>query len=322
LYLAAHNLSLMNFKNALIFSLFTFFLIGCKKDDNGVEITPPLPIGEVYQTNSADIEAFMATHTYNYSDFDNPAVDFDFKVKIDTLAGDLAGKTPLIQRAQAIKVTLKSEDLGLEDGETVEHTIYYIPLREGAGPQPTTADSTLVKYRGMRFNGTTFDASAQYLWQYLPFTIQGYGIGVSKLKKGTQVRINDDGTSTYTDSGMGMFIIPSALGYYNNVSGSIPAYENLIFVLELGNFVPDTDYDNDGIPSWMEDLNGNGIYDDDNTDYDIERRSFQVATPNHLDSDDDGDGIPTKDEITINADGTISFPDTDKDGIPDYLDKD
>jgi FKBP-type peptidyl-prolyl cis-trans isomerase FkpA len=73
----------MNFKNALIFSLFTFFLIGCKKDDNGVEITPPLPIGEVYQTNSADIEAFMATHTYNYSDFDNPAVDFDFKVKIE-----------------------------------------------------------------------------------------------------------------------------------------------------------------------------------------------------------------------------------------------
>ncbi len=41
-----------------------------------------------------------------------------------------------------------------------------------------------------------------------------------------------------------------------------------------------------------------------------------------LDPDDDGDGRPTRDEIIINEYGTITFPDTDGDGIPDHLDAD
>ena len=60
----------------------------------------------------------------------------------------------------------------------------------------------------------------------------------------------------------------------------------------------------------------------DNTDADEEASSFQQSLANHADSDDDNDGIPTIEEIVINADGSITFPDTDGDGIPDYLDKD
>ena len=77
--------------------------------------------------------------------------------------------------------------------------------------------------------------------------------------------------------------------------------------------------DNDGIPSELEDLNGNGDYDDDDSDND--------TIPNYLDADDDGDNVLTKTELdTLNLDGDdnpLTNPkDTDEDGIPDYLDSD
>ncbi|WP_027137527.1 hypothetical protein [Gaetbulibacter saemankumensis] len=74
--------------------------------------------------------------------------------------------------------------------------------------------------------------------------------------------------------------------------------------------------DNDGIPAELEDINGNGNLDDDDTDGD--------GIPNYLDFDDDGDNIRTIDEKPDpNKDGVLDdAQDTDGDGIPDYLDTD
>ena len=116
----------------------------------------------------------------------------------------------------------------------------------------------------------------------------------------------------------------------------------------------ENDHDGDGIPSYLEDLNNDGEFtqnsaadtlDGDDTD--------QNGTPNYFDADDDGDGIPTADEITVvthnkptraevlaipleanqellnkivkEENGTftgtvITFTDTDGDGKADYLD--
>ena len=77
--------------------------------------------------------------------------------------------------------------------------------------------------------------------------------------------------------------------------------------------------DNDGVPSELEDLNGNGNLEDDDTDND--------GIPNYLDADDDGDNVLTINELdTENLDGDddpFTNPlNTDGDIFPNYLDND
>lgn len=77
-----------------------------------------------------------------------------------------------------------------------------------------------------------------------------------------------------------------------------------------------TEDDNDTILAELEDINGNGDLNDDDTDGD--------GIPNYLDTDDDGDNILTRDEKPDpNGDGLLNdAQDTDGDGIADYLDSD
>lgn len=76
------------------------------------------------------------------------------------------------------------------------------------------------------------------------------------------------------------------------------------------------DDDEDGIPSELEDINGNGDLEDDDTDGD--------SIPNYKDSDDDNDNVSTlKENPDPNGDGLIDdAQDSDGDTIPDYLDTD
>jgi hypothetical protein len=77
-----------------------------------------------------------------------------------------------------------------------------------------------------------------------------------------------------------------------------------------------TEDDNDGVSATLEDRNGNGDLEDDDTDGD--------GLPDYIDADDDGDNILTKNENPDpNGDGDLSdAQDTDNDGTPDYLDND
>jgi hypothetical protein len=93
----------------------------------------------------------------------------------------------------------------------------------------------------------------------------------------------------------------------------IPTYAQLIFAFQLYENEMG-DQDGDGVPSVVEDLNGNRLEEDDDTDADL--------LPNYVDNDDDNDGRPTRDEIEIDANGNITYPDEDGDGIVDYLDPD
>ncbi|MGB5646871.1 FKBP-type peptidyl-prolyl cis-trans isomerase [Muriicola sp.] len=299
------------------------FVLSCGNDDGpGFELIPPQLLSDVVVEDEAALQAYLQTHFYNYEEFENPPADFDFQVVLDTIAGVNIDKRPLLQDVQSLTIEVSSEDFSLDDNETVPHTLYYLIAREGAGGMPTSADSTYIRYEGSLLNGTLFDATSDYTWQYLPFFLRGYSQAVSKFKVGDAIVENPDGTTEITNAGVGVVFIPSGLAYFNGSSNGIPSYSPLIFKITTGLYIPDTDYDGDGIPSILEDLNGDGDVTNDNTDAEREAAIRSPAFPNHLDPDDDEDGILTRDEIIIDAQGNITFPDDDNDGIPNYLDRD
>ena len=311
----------------LVFICFAVTLLSCKNDDNGgPEAIPPSLLSDVAPEDDETIREFLNTHFYNYEEFETPPEGFDYRIVIDTIAGENADKRPLMEDAESVTVNVSSSFFGLSAGEEdIAHKLYYIEAREGGGESPTYADSTLLKYEGSLLNGTPFDQRAEFAWQELSFNVQGYSNGVAKMKAGTpdQIIDNPDGTYSIANSGIGLIIMPSGLGYFHNPRDAsvIPRYSPLIFKVELGAFVEDTDSDNDGIPSIQEDLNGNGYLGDDNTDFDVEPFNGRLA--NFRDADDDGDGIPTRDEISDeNGNIIIPYPDADGDGVPDYLDPD
>lgn len=87
-------------------------------------------------------------------------------------------------------------------------------------------------------------------------------------------------------------------------------------ILKTINCNDNVDYDFDGIPTILEDLNGDGNLENDDTDGD--------GIPNFLDNDDDGDMILTAVEYVFASSGrnANALRDTDGDGVPDYLDND
>jgi len=101
---------------------------------------------------------------------------------------------------------------------------------------------------------------------------------------------------------------PAILSNYTAISGTVTFTTTLI------------EDDNDGIPANLEDDNTDG----DNNHLTNPRDTDLDGIPDYLDSDDDGDNVPTANEKPDpNSDGDISdAQDTDGDNIPDYLDPD
>ena len=302
--------------------------LSCANDDNNqIEVVPPRLLAEVAPENDEEIQEYLNTHFYNYEEFLSPPADFDYKIVVDTIAGANADKTPLADFVEERVIDVSSSQLGLTEEENdVPHTLYYLIARTGAGGNPTVADSVLVRYEGMLLDGTRFDASTSFLWQQLPFTIRGYGNGIDQINAASDTGeiVNPDGTFGFSDSGIGLIIMPSGLAYFagGGPGGTIPAYANIVFQVEVGRLIEDTDSDNDGVPSILEDINGNGYLFDDNTDSELEPAGT-AGFPDFQDGDDDGDGVSTRSEITDDQGNIIfPYPDSNNDGTPDYLDPD
>jgi hypothetical protein len=285
-------------------------------------------MAEVAVENEAELREYLQTHYYNYEDFRNPPLDFDYKIVLDTIAGENAGKTPLIDQVSPVQINVSSGQLGLQDQPDLIHTFYYLIAREGTDESPTVADSAYVTYRGSLLDGKDFDGSfTQPIWFDLariqgPLQgARGFAEAIPYFKAASTITANPDGTVSSLDGGVGAMFLPSGLAYFNRPpSVAIPAYACLVFTIELF-AVEETDHDDDGIPSIQEDLDGDGYLYNDNTDEETERATPGAALRvNFLDDDDDGDFTPTRDEIIINPDGSLTFPDTNGNGIPDYLD--
>lgn len=299
----------MRINKFFIVSLFLAVLtISCEKDDDnpGGEVVPPRDRGEQEIDDQEALQAYLATHFFNYEDFENPPEDFDYVVRLDSIDGANAEKIPLIESDLLESKTVRRD--------SVDYTIYILTVREGMGEQPTFADSTFVTYAGELLSGSLFDNTVTPIWLDLANSVPGFSQALTAFKGATGFEVNPDNTITWTkDYGIGAVFMPSGLGYFSVPRTGIPPYSPLVFSFNLFN-VNQTDHDGDGIPSFLEDLDGNENLGTDNTDED--------RLVNFMDPDDDNDFIPTREEIVINEDGSIEFPDEDGDGTPDYLDSD
>ena len=306
------------------------FFISCNNDDSSdVQVIPPRLLSEVEAEDDAAIREFLQTHFYNYEEFQSPPANFDFKIVFDTIAGDNAGKTPLIDQVGSAQISVSSEEFNLSEEETVTHTYYYLVAREGTDENPTVADSALVRYKGSLLDGFDFDGSfVNPIWfdlaqlQGPSAGARGFAEGMVNFEIGGNITDNGDGTVTVDDYGVGAIFFPSGLGFFNVATPEIPAYSPLIFTIDLYSVVR-TDHDGDGVLSILEDVDGDGYLYNDNTDLEAERELNTVVRFNDfLDPDDDQDGTPTREEIEIDDEGNVTFPDGDGDGIPDYRDPD
>ena len=292
--------------------LTAFLVFSCDKDDDTPEPIPPRDRGEQAIEDDQALIEYLSTHFYNYEEFENPSEDFDYVVRFDTISGDNASKTPIIESEKLLTKTVNHQG--------VDQQLYVLVEREGEGQKPSYADSTFVTYQGQLLNESVFDSNLKTpLWFSLtPYyarqangsvsavggIIKGFQQGLIEFKAATGYEVKPDNTIEWTnDFGVGAIFIPSGLGYFNSPQGKIPAYSPIIFSVNLYR-VNEADHDRDGVPSIMEDLDGDGSLINDDTDGD--------GLPNFSDPDDDGDGKATKDELT----------DKNGDGIPDYLDPD
>ena len=289
-------------KKKLFFLLPVFLLfLQCKKEDT----TEPYTIRDYSEQVIVDqdlLETYLKTHTYNYEDFNNES---DVNIKLDTISDNNSSRVSLFEQA-----SIKTIDVTNAEGQITSHNLYYIIAREGSNESPSVADSVYVAYDGILTDGSTFDNRKFPIWIDLANTIEGFREGVSELRTGKFTE-NSNGTIAYTSFGVGLFFIPSGIGYFENISSGIPEYSPLIFTVKLMTHT-DTDHDNDGILSIFEDIDGDNKPFGDDSDGDNLWNMYDV--------DDDGDGILTVNEIDKNNDSIID--DTNNDGIPDYLDPD
>ena len=96
--------------------------------------------------------------------------------------------------------------------------LHYVIDTLGTGAYPTLASSVTVAYKGMLTDGSVFDQSGAAGATFpLSSVIVGWQEGIPKYKAG----------------GKGTLLIPSGLGYGNQVVGSIPKNSVLIFEITL-----------------------------------------------------------------------------------------
>ena len=278
----------------LIFILFAIISCSSDDDDDRVEVEVR-DVEEVKAENMEQIETFLETHYFEL--VDNPQ-----NPNFQNIVFEEIGENDTDKQAVMDSEFLKSKTVNQQD---VDYTLYYLQIREGAESvrKPTFADSVLVTYNGFALlDQEVFDASPNPIWFDLTNNIRGFYEVMDEFRGSTGFQENSDGTVSFNDDfGIGSVFIPSGIAYFASppTGSGISAYEPIVFNIQLYRS-KESDHDRDGVPTWREDLNDNRRVTDDNTDDD--------QIPNYADTDDDGDGVPTRDEI--------DFDENDEDDQP------
>ncbi|MCF8274977.1 MAG: hypothetical protein K9I95_14215 [Flavobacteriaceae bacterium] len=335
-------------KIALCILCLTISFLSCNKDDNNTITVEIRDRAEQQITDNDSIIGYLETHYYNSSDFgmSNTSPSLNDIIISELLEGETIpdGHTLLINAVETKTVVYAETD----------YEYYILKLNQGGGDSPSFADRVRVNYEGRLLDETIFDSTSNPVTFDLISLVPGWSKAIPNFSTAESFNDAGDGTIDFYNYGLGVMFLPSGLGYFSSATANINSYSPLIFKIELLQMSQNDD-DGDGIPSFMEDLNGDGEFTvnfndlndttDDDTDGD--------GTPNYADTDDDGDGVLTANEIIVTTynkatkeeveslplaeneilikikkelDGTftgtvITLTDTDGDGTPDYLDK-
>lgn len=303
-----------------IFSLI-LGLVSCNKDDEGddfVEV-PVRDRAEQQVTDNDSIIGYLETHYYN-SDAINalkPNVGIADIVITQLEEGETeapAGHT-LLKKGDDWAVEKHSVDFA-----NTTYEFYVLKLNDGGGESPSFADEVRVRYEGYQLDGSVFDSAVTPVDFDLIELVAGWRKVLPAFNASTSFEVGGDGLVNYNNHGVGVMFLPSGLGYFSTGTGGIPPYSPLVFKFDLLQKLKEGDHDNDGVPSYLEDLNGDGEFtladpEDDTVTHDDTDGDF---IPDYFDSDDDGDGVLTIDE-DIDGDGDPTN-DIGANGIPKYLD--
>jgi hypothetical protein len=298
------------FKFYFISIITTVVLFSCAKEDTATDYTPvPLRDYETqFKADNATIEDYLKA---NYiKDLDKPdMLDGDIVITAITDVADSNQKSIFSYLNATTFPKLLSRPVAIHG---ITYKLYYLVLREGTVTSPMNTDAVLTAYSAQYLSttvGTTAVPSTvtatvsetvrnpQSFFDLLSL-IRGWKEVFPQFKTGSAVS-NSDGTISYKDFGAGVMFLPSGLGYFNTGKGTIPAYAPLVFTFKMyamkrldheyfasgQNFIASPD----GISDYQEDKNNDGY-------------------------------VWTKDELQVGS--TDNPDDTDKDGIPDFLDLD
>ncbi|QRM87720.1 hypothetical protein FG167_00270 [Lacinutrix sp. WUR7] len=293
-------------KIALIVFALIIGVAGCSSDDDSSTTISYRDRTEVYAEDILEIETFLETHYLNLEDnaFDfvdlyNPSND-DFEIVFSALE-DGSTETALIDMPQ---LKFKMVEDPAEEG--LFYKLYYLEMRQGLGNEVHFIDKAVLTYEGSTTESFVFDnainpTSFELTTVLSGGVVTGFRESLIEFKTATSFSENNDGTLAYHEHGIGAAFLPSGIGYFGQTLTTVSSYTPLIFKFNVFDRVL-LDHDNDGIPSFLEDLDNDANVFDDDTD--------ENSAPDFFDADDDGDGTNTIDEIEL-----ISY-ELDDDGLP------
>lgn len=308
----------------LILSLVLGFS-ACKKDDDNTEtvVVETEDRTEQQAKDNDSLVKYFKNNYFNASDFGeentNPNIG-DLELT-ELLEGETLpeGAILLYSLLEDENPEFVLEAKEIEYAET-DYVIYVLHLNQGGGDEsPNFCDNVRVRYEGSVLDNSVFDSAVTPEKLDLTSLIPAWRKVLPDFNTAESLGENSDGTLEYTNHGSGVMFLPSGLGYFSSYISGITTYSPLIFKFDLLETTIN-DHDFDGVPSYLEDLNGDGEftvnYDDleDATDDDTDGD----GTPDYADTDDDGDGVFTLYE-DIDEDGDPTN-DIGANGIAKYLD--
>ncbi|HTG67581.1 MAG TPA: hypothetical protein VL859_14515 [Flavobacterium sp.] len=290
------------FKYYFIVIITSLSIFSCSKDDNTVEAEPLRDFQDQFTDDNTTIEEYLKSYYIDVVDAPGQPEDQDVVFTKIPAGGSQPSIWTYLNKSTFPKLLQKSVEL-----HDITYTVYYLVLREGSGEKPCNVDGVLTSYRGQYLHKSTVNEvttltptqfeEVKYPESFFSLTgvITGWSEIFPQFKVGTAVS-NGDGTVTYNNFGAGVMFLPSGLAYYSSGSGSIPSYTPLVFSFKLY-ALKRVDNDGDGIPSYLEDLNGDGYLRTVATTNTPLEDSDADGVPDFLDIDDDGDGFTTKIEL-------------------------